>query len=208
MVHIIPRCVSNDAIPCVLPGAVEERSGPRPPWRGQSPGSVIPPRGYQTRPPSRLARESVDLCDVTSARARIACGTTRSPLPTMKRGARGVAGKYQALCFLAIADSLVCLSVALTKVALTLVLTVWITRAEQDEMELRTSRGQWGTEGEPTAGRRKLGRDPFGMGNIEDTARRYEARGRSYRTAGFPSIMAFGCSLFRILEIRGANRGS
>lgn len=34
--------------------------------------------------------------------------------------------------------------------------------------------GQWGTEDNTAQGGRRLGRDPFGMGNIEDTARRFE----------------------------------
>ncbi|CAM9606481.1 unnamed protein product [Scytosiphon promiscuus] len=49
-------------------------------------------------------------------------------------------------------------------------------RAEQADKERRTARGRWGTEGETPHGRGRLGRDPFGMGNIEDTARRYEEK--------------------------------
>eukprot|EP00752_Nemacystus_decipiens_P006417 g5780.t2 len=50
-------------------------------------------------------------------------------------------------------------------------------RAEQAEKERRTARGQWGTEDDSSSrGGRRLGRDPFGMSIIHETARRYEAK--------------------------------
>ncbi|CAM9311005.1 unnamed protein product [Laminaria digitata] len=50
-------------------------------------------------------------------------------------------------------------------------------RAEEEEKEQRTARGQWGSEGDSLGAGRTSGRDPFGMASIDDTARRYEARG-------------------------------
>ncbi|CAN0571298.1 unnamed protein product, partial [Ectocarpus sp. 12 AP-2014] len=47
-------------------------------------------------------------------------------------------------------------------------------RAEQADKDRRTAMGQWGTEDGTAHRSRRLGRDPFGMGNIEDTARRFE----------------------------------
>lgn len=50
-------------------------------------------------------------------------------------------------------------------------------RAEEEDKEQRTARGQWGSEGDSVGAGRTAGRDPFGMASIDDTARRYEARG-------------------------------
>ena len=50
-------------------------------------------------------------------------------------------------------------------------------RAEEEEKQQRTARGQWGSEGDSFDAGRTSGRDPFGMASIDDTARRYEARG-------------------------------
>ncbi|CAM9640192.1 unnamed protein product [Ectocarpus fasciculatus] len=49
-------------------------------------------------------------------------------------------------------------------------------RAEQADKDRRTAMGQWGTEDGTAQGGRRLGRDPFGMGNIDDTARRFEEK--------------------------------